>query len=175
MIPKSHILANVIGAYNAIYLEGDFAGAQLYYGLGAGSRPTGSAVVSDIMDLARQIKLELRSAMPPLGRFRSRQNKIPIQPMKDLKTAYYFRFSALDRPGVLSKISGILGDHQISISSVIQKGREERGSVPVVMLTHPALESQVLKAVSLIDKLDVVTQGTVAIRLEEGHSYTEEP
>jgi homoserine dehydrogenase len=86
--------------------------------------------------------------------------------MEELTSEYYFRFSALDRPGVLSKIAGILADQQISISSVIQKGREAGGSVPVVMLTHEALESNVRKAVSLIDQLDVVMDKTVMIRVE---------
>ncbi|HEN20673.1 MAG TPA: ACT domain-containing protein, partial [Desulfobacteraceae bacterium] len=81
---------------------------------------------------------------------------------------YYFRFSALDAPGVLSKIAGILGKNQISISSVIQKGRKVNGSVPIVMLTHDARESNVNKAVSLIDELDVLTDKTIIIRVENG-------
>ena len=117
MIPKDHILANVNEAYNAIYVEGDFVGPNLYYGLGAGRRPTGSAVVSDIMELGRQIRQGLNGSMPPLAHVHAPERAMPIQPMEDLTTAYYFRFSALDRPGVLSKISGVLGEHEISISS----------------------------------------------------------
>ena len=166
MIPKDHIMANVNGAYNAIYLEGDFVGSNVYYGLGAGRRPTGSAVVSDIMDLARQIKRGLKKPVPPLGHVNPPAAGIHIQPMKELMTSYYFRFSALDRPGVLSRISGILGNHKISIASVIQKGREVKGSVPVVMLTHEAREKNVQKAVSLIDELDVLTDKTMIIRVE---------
>lgn len=166
MIPGDHILANVNESYNAIYLEGDFVGPNLYYGLGAGRRPTASAVVSDIIDLARHIRLGANGIMPPLAHFRPPDKGILIQPMEELTSEYYFRFSALDRPGVLSKIAGILADQQISISSVIQKGREAGGSVPVVMLTHEALESNVRKAVSLIDQLDVVMDKTVMIRVE---------
>ncbi len=166
MIPGDHILANVNEAYNAIYLEGDFVGPNLYYGLGAGRRPTASAVVSDIIDLARHIRLGANGIMPPLAHFHPPDKGILIQPMEELTSEYYFRFSALDRPGVLSKIAGILADQQISISSVIQKGREAGGSVPVVMLTHEALESNVRKAVSLIDQLDVVMDKTVMIRVE---------
>jgi len=89
--------------------------------------------------------------------------------MEELETSYYFRFSAVDQPGVLSKISGILGEHGISISSVIQKGREEDGSaVPVVMLTHEAKESNVTKALSLMDRLEVLTDKTMVIRVEDG-------
>ena len=166
MIPRDHILANVNEAYNAIYLEGDFVGPNLYYGLGAGKRPTASAVVSDIIDLARHIRLGVNGIMPPLAHFRSTGHGITIRPMEELTSEFYFRFSALDRPGVLSRIAGILADQQISIFSVIQKGRDAGGSVPLVMLTHEALESNVRKAVSLIDQLDVVMGKTVMIREE---------
>lgn len=168
MLPKNHIMANVNGAYNAIYLEGDFVGPNLYYGLGAGRRPTGSAVVSDIIDLARRIKHGITNLIPPLAHAHPQGTTITIQPIEELNTAYYFRFSALDKPGVLSKISGILGEHQISIHSVIQKGREINGSVPVVMLTHEAQESNVIKALSMMDQLDVLTDKTMMIRVEEG-------
>ena len=165
MIPKDHILANVNQAYNAIYLEGDFVGPNLYYGLGAGRRPSGSAVVSDIVSLARHIGTESKGPIPPLGYVRSPRKQVLINPIQELTSAYYFRFSALDSPGVLSKIAGILGDHQISISSVIQEGREVAGSVPIIMLTHEALESNVQKAIFLIDELDVLTDKTVLIRV----------
>lgn len=168
MIPLDHILVNVNDVYNAIYVEGDFAGPNLYYGKGAGRKPTGSAVASDIIGLARQIKQGAGSFIPPLGNSYPSPSSIEIKPIEELVTAYYFRFSAMDKPGVLSKISGILGDHQISISSVIQKGREEEGTVPIVMLTHEAKESNVLKALSLIDHLDVLTDRTVVIRVEQG-------
>ncbi len=166
MIPNSHILANVNEAYNAIYLEGDFVGPNLYYGLGAGRRPTGSAVVSDIVSLVRHIRTESKGRIPPLGYVHSPERQILISPIQELTSAYYFRFSALDRPGVLSKIAGILGENQISISSVIQEGREIAGSVPIIMLTHEARESNVQKAISLIDELDVLTNKTVLIRVE---------
>ncbi|OPX37327.1 MAG: hypothetical protein B1H13_13005 [Desulfobacteraceae bacterium 4484_190.3] len=85
-----------------------------------------------------------------------------------MRSIYYFRFSALDSPGVLSKISGILGENQISVSSVIQKGRKTSGAVPVVMITHEAIEHDVFRAISRIDELDIVTDNTVIIRVEEG-------
>jgi homoserine dehydrogenase len=167
MIPLDHIMANVNEVYNAIYLEGDFVGPNLYYGLGAGRRPTGSAVASDIIYLARQIRHGIKNIMPPLAHAGPQERAISIQPIEALNSAYYFRFSALDRPRVLSRISGILGDHQISIYSVLQKGREVNGSVPVVILTHEAQESNVLKALSLLDQLDVLTDKTLMIRVEE--------
>ena len=167
MIPKDHILANVNGAFNAIYIEGDFVGPGLYYGLGAGRRPTGSAIVADLMDLAREIRLGTRGLMPPLAHVDADGDRIRIQPMEELECAYYFRFSALDSPGVLSKIAGILGEQSISISSVIQQGREINGSVPIVMLTHVAQESNVQKAISLLDDLDILTSKTVIVRVQD--------
>jgi homoserine dehydrogenase len=168
MVPLDHIMASVNGVYNAIYLEGDFVGPNLYYGLGAGRRPSGSAVVSDIIYLARQIRKGVNKLIPPLAHVRPQDDAISIQPIDELNTAYYFRFAAVDKPGVLSKISGVLGDHEISIASVIQKGREEKGSVPVVMLTHKAQESNVIKALSLMENLDVLTDETIMVRVEEG-------
>jgi len=168
MIPVNHIMANVNDVYNAVYIEGDFVGPNLYYGLGAGRRPTGSAVVSDIIALARQIRNNVKILIPPLGHARLKKGEISIQPMDHLNAAYYFRFSAIDKPGVLSKIAGILGDNRISISSVIQKERKIDGFVPIVMLTHEARESDVVKALKLIDRLEVLTDKTMMIRVEEG-------
>ncbi len=166
MIPLDHIMANVNGVYNAIYVEGDFLGPNLYYGLGAGRKPTGSAVVSDLIHLARQLKHGVKNPIPPLAHTHSEQREISIKPIEELHTSYYFRFSALDKPGVLSNISGVLGNHGISIYSVIQKGRKVNGSVPVVMLTHEAMESSVLKALARMDQLEVLTDRTLVIRVE---------
>jgi homoserine dehydrogenase len=166
MIALDHIMANVSGVYNAIYLEGDFVGPNLYYGYGAGKRATGSAVVSDLMFLARQIRCGVKNFMPPLAHVRPERREISIQPIEELHSSYYFRFSAVDRPGVLSKISGVLGANDISIYSVIQKGREVDGSVPVVMLTHEAKERSVRRALSQMELLDVLTDKTITIRVE---------
>ena len=170
MVPHDHILANVNEAYNAIYLEGDFVGPNLYYGLGAGRRPTASAVVSDIIYLARQIKHGIKTLMPPLAHPLSRKEEIVIQPMEELNTIYYIRFYADDKPGVLAKISGVLGRNQISIASVIQKGREVDGPVPIVMLTHEAREKSVQEAMKEIHQLDELrSDKTMLIRVEKGH------
>jgi homoserine dehydrogenase len=166
MLSKDHIMANVNDVYNAIYIEGDFVGPNLYYGLGAGRKPAGSAVVSDIISLARQIKNNVKILTPPLGYARPKKGEIRIQDMDRLTAAYYFRFSAIDKPGVLSRIAGILGDNRISISSVIQKERKIGGFVPIVMLTHEASESDVMNALKLIDRLDVLTAKTMMIRVE---------
>ncbi len=167
MIPKESMLANVDGVFNAIYVEGDFVGPNLYYGLGAGRKPTGSAVASDIISLARHIITGQNHIIPPLGFSCAPDDEPRIQPIEDLRSRYYFRVSAVDRPGVLSSISGILGKYGISIESVIQKGRrkKENDSVPIVMLTHEAVERDVRKAISEINKLSVVKDKTVVIRV----------
>jgi len=166
MIPKGHMLAGVEEAYNGIYIEGDFVGPTLFYGLGAGRRPTGSAVVSDLIAIARRLSSGQREFPYCLGS--QPLNNLRIKPIEEISMPYYFRFQAQDKPGVLSKISGILAHYQISIASVIQKGRVLHGSVPIVMLTHEAKESAVKKAIKEIDTLDVVSDATVAIRVEGG-------
>lgn len=166
LIPRTHVLASVKGAYNAVHVEGNSVGDIMLYGMGAGMMPTGSAVVSDLIDIARDILLKTPGRIPSLAFLPDRLQNLEIKPISDVSTCYYFRFSALDRPGVLSTISGILGKHNISIAAVIQKGRHEKGSVPLVMITHEALESSVRKALQEIDNLDVVVAPTPLIRIE---------
>jgi len=166
LIPRTHVLASVKGAYNAVHVEGNSVGDIMLYGMGAGMMPTGSAVVSDLIDIARDILLKTPGRIPSLAFLPDRLQNLEIKPISDVSTCYYFRFSALDRPGVLSTISGILGKHNISIAAVIQKGRHEEGSVPLVMITHEALESSVRKALQEIDNLDVVVAPTPLIRIE---------
>ncbi len=166
MISQEHMLAKVEGAYNAIHISGDAVGEVMLYGLGAGMMPTGSAVASDLVDLGRDILAGSDVRMPPLACEGEAVVHREIKPMDELVINYYFRFSAVDQPGVLSKISGILGSHNISIASVIQKGRQAKGSVPLVMMTHEARERDVQQALAEIDKLQVVTAPTRLIRVE---------
>lgn len=163
MVPADYLISKVDGVFNAIYIEGDAVGATLYYGRGAGDMPTGSAIVSDIVDIARGIMLNATGRIPAI---RTRPSALRLRVMDDVESMYYFRFSALDRPGVLSKISGVLGANNISIASVIQKGRRVGGAVPLVVLTHMARERDVLQAVGTIDLLPVVTDRTFFIRVE---------
>jgi homoserine dehydrogenase len=171
LIPRDHMLANVTGAMNAVYLTGDAVGPILLYGQGAGMMPTASAVVSDLMDLARNLKNGLKRRVPPLGCERALSHTRLIKPMNDLVTNYYFRFAALDRPGVLSQVSGILGKNGISIAAVIQKGREVAGAVPIVMITHEAREADARQAVKEIDQLPVVSPPTIFYRIEDPHLH----
>jgi homoserine dehydrogenase len=172
LIPVTHMLANVHGAMNAVYLTGDASGPILLYGKGAGMMPTASAVVSDLMDLARNLIHGVKRRMPPLGCENALHSTRLIKPMNDLVTNYYFRFAALDRPGVLSQISGILGKFGISIAAVFQKGREVKGAVPIVMITHEAREADVQQALRQIDALEVVSPPTIFYRIEDPHLHS---
>ncbi len=163
MIPEEHLLSKVSGVYNAIAVSGVSVGEALFYGRGAGGAPTGCAVVSDIMAIARQIT-QGEKAPPP---FPEMDQRLRLQKIDDIETRYYLRFTVEDRPGVLSKISGILGQYQISISSVIQQGRKAKGSVPLVMMTHRAREKDLQEALLKINRLDCVAKPTVLIRVEE--------
>jgi len=163
MLPKDYLIAKVDGPFNAVYVDGDAAGSTLYYGRGAGSVPTGSAVVGDIADIARNIRMNAVGRVLIPTKISSGAG---IKKIDDIVSMYYFRFSALDKPGVLSKISGILGNYNISIASVIQKGRKVGEAVPLVVLSHEAKEKNVRKAIVEIDRLPVVMDKTVFIRVE---------
>ena len=167
MIPEGHLLSTVEGVFNAIYIQGDAVGPTLFYGQGAGQMPTGSAVVSDLVELGRNIMIQASGRRVPLLSYQeSAIEKIPLKKMDDVMMPFYMRFSALDRPGVLSKISGILGKNDISIASVIQKGRQVNGAVPIVMMTHEAKEKNVHRALKEIDRLGVILGKTMFIRVE---------
>ncbi|MBF0120486.1 MAG: homoserine dehydrogenase [Desulfobacterales bacterium] len=167
MIPFDNLLSSVNGSLNAITVSGDAVGDLLLYGYGAGMMPTASAVVSDIVDLSRNILFNSKGRVPFLSYQMEYVKDISILPIDDIVTEYYFRFSALDQPGVLSKISGILGEHNISIKSVNQKSRKTNEPVPIVMVTHIAKESDVKKAFNVISSLNIVCDKPVLIRIEE--------
>jgi homoserine dehydrogenase len=166
MLPREYLISSVKGVFNAVYIEGDAIGSALYYGRGAGDMPTGSAVVSDIADLAKNI---MSGAYRKIYRKGTQEkSNLRIKKMDDIYSCYYFRFSALDKPGVLSKISGILGSHNISIKSVIQKERMREKAVPLVMMTHIAREKDVVSAMKAISRLAIVYGRPIYIRVEGG-------
>ncbi|OGP61885.1 MAG: homoserine dehydrogenase [Deltaproteobacteria bacterium RBG_13_47_9] len=167
MIPEGHLLSTVEGVFNAIYIKGDAVGPTLFYGQGAGQMPTGSAVVSDLVELGRNILIRADGRRVPLLSYQeSSIKKVSLKKMEDVVMPFYMRFSALDRPSVLSKISGILGKNDISISAVIQKGRRINGAVPIVMMTHEAKEKNVGRALKEIGQLGVILGKTMFIRVE---------
>ncbi len=167
MIPNDHLLASVNANFNAFHVIGDASGSVFLYGQGAGMMPTASAVVSDLVDTARDILKGISCRVPSRSQHEDTIDDIVLMPFENIVTNYYFRFAAVDRPGVLSKISGILGQHNISIAAVIQKGRKQTGPVPVVMTTYRSLEKNVRDALNEIDRLDIVQGKTAVIRIED--------
>lgn len=164
LLSKQHQLSSVSGVYNAIFITGDNVGNQLFYGKGAGKFPTASAVVADIVDAIRNISAGVRNRISALH---DNRHPVKIIPMNSIISQCYLRFTTLDRPGVLAKISGILGKNKISIASVLQKDRHKINAVPIVVMTHKAEEANIQRALKEIDKLPEVKAKTVMIRKEE--------
>lgn len=161
LLPQSHILASVSGSFNAVLLGGDEVGEILLYGLGAGPGPTASAVVSDLVDWAKGY-----SARNPQGGSVNSLKPLKIKNISSLLSRYYLRFHVIDKPGVLSKLSSLLGRHRISISDVIQKERKAGSVVPLILLTHDAPEKELRRAISEIDRLPLVRGRSQVIRIE---------
>lgn len=161
-IPEDSLLAKVDGVYNAIHVEGDLVGKVIFYGEGAGPRATSSAVVSDIIKIAQNIN---RGATDiPRLPFASGRT---VKPMAEIETRYYMRMSVADQAGVLAQISKILGDHAISISSVIQKETDPSTQIAeIVIMTHPAKEQAVQQALKKMERLAVVKEITNFVRVE---------
>jgi homoserine dehydrogenase len=166
MIPAASPLAAVAGVFNAIFLTGDAVGDLMFYGRGAGQMPTASAVWSDVLEIARRVAHGIPSLaleLPAVG-----SQPLALTPMDAIRCCYYLRVMMQDRPGALSRVTGILGDNDISIANVIQKGRGTREAVPVVMLTHEARERDMRAALAAIDALPDVATPTTMIRVEGG-------
>lgn len=170
LIPESHLLASVEGAYNGIYVVGDAVGSTMFYGLGAGQMPTASAVVSDILYVARSIAYGVagRAGWGPFGDIPLQTVSTPIRPIEEVTTRYYMRVTCLDRPGVLAQIADILGQNHISIAGVVQKERSSGEKVPVIILTYEAKERDMKKALEQIHALEAVKGKTLIIRMEKG-------
>jgi homoserine dehydrogenase len=169
MIPTASLLASVDGSMNAVAVAGDTVGPTLFYGAGAGELPTASAVVADLVEIAREIRRGASGRVAPLSYLPEELHPIPLVPLGELTGRFYLRFTAVDRPGVLAHIAGALGECEIGIESVIQKGRGgASGSVPVLILTHTTREASVRAALEDIDRLPDVTAPTRVVRIEEG-------
>lgn len=166
MIPVSSPIAQVHGVYNAIQVVGDAVGDVMLHGQGAGSMPTGSAVVSDILSIARNLVTGGVGRVPAASFQPDQRRPLRVRPMADIESLYYLRFMVVDRPGVLSQIAGVLGQHGISISSVLQQGRKEGQTVPVVIRTHQAAERSVQTALRKIGRMSFVSEPPMLIRVE---------
>ena len=164
MIREDNPISNVNGVLNAIKIRGNAVGETLLIGEGAGAFPTASAVLGDVMEIARRL---ISGDKPHFVGIKSHP-KIKLKPIDEIDSEYYLRFSVVDKPGVLSKLSGILGKNRISIESVIQKGRNQRLGVPLVFMTHKAIEKDIQNAIKEISKLDIVIGKSILIRVENG-------
>jgi homoserine dehydrogenase len=168
LIPQDHLLAKVDGEYNGVLVTGDFVGTTMYYGLGAGQKPTASAVMSDLIYVGRSVHDNLAGKISNCW-FLSDDPQIKrIKKIGDIKSRYFLKFSVLDQAGVLSAISRILGEHRISIASVIQKEQKKGDKVPVVIVTYEAKEEDVQDALKKINGLPFVCEETLLIRMDRG-------
>ncbi len=168
LVPAQRLIANVEGVMNAILVKGDAVGPTMFYGAGAGSRPTASAVVADLVDVTRLITADPEHRVPHLAFQPDRLSKTPILPIGEVETAVYLRMRVLDRPGVLADITRILARCRISIDAMVQKEPSEgEERVDIVMLTHLALEKNVDAAIARIERLRTVVGKVTRIRVEE--------
>lgn len=167
LIPHRRLIANVDGVMNAVLVNGDAVGPTLYYGPGAGADPTASAVVADLVDVARMLTADPGNRVPHLAFQPDALSDAPILPVEDIETAYYLRMQAIDKPGVLADVTRILADHHISIEAIIQKepaaGADE---VTVIMMTHRLREENMIRALARIEALDTINGPVTRIRME---------
>ncbi len=167
LIPHRRLIANVDGVMNAVLVKADALGPSLYYGAGAGAEPTASAVVADIVDVARTLTVDPGNRVPHLAFQPDALSDMRILPMDDVETAYYLRIQAGDRPGVLAEITNILGELKISIEAILQKEPAPGAmDVPIIMLTHKIREQQMNEAIQRIEALDSIVGKITRIRME---------
>ena len=167
LIPDTELLSRVNGVQNAVLIDGSAVGPTLYCGAGAGAAPTASAVVADVIDIARELAVEQLPQVSGLGVAPDSIESVPIIPMARVVTPWYLRVTVCDRPGVMSRISSILSEHGISIEALIQKPAVKgESSVSVVVLTNRASQSQLLAAVAQIEALDTTMADVIRIRVD---------
>ena len=160
MVPLATPIAHIEGVFNAVVVEGDFVGTTMFQGRGAGQGPTASAVVADLVDVARG--RHMPAFVVPAARLADKK----ASPMDRHVGAYYMRLMVQDRPGVISAVSGALAKEHISLESMLQRGRSQSGEVPVVLTTHETEEAAMRRALARIDKLKAVAQEPCVIRIE---------
>jgi homoserine dehydrogenase len=167
LIPQRQLLANVDGVMNAVLVKGDAVGQSLFYGAGAGAEPTASAVVADLIDVARTLTADPDNRVPHLAFQPDALSDLPVLPMDEVETAYYLRLQAQDRPGVLADVTRILADRAISIEAILQKEPMPGASdVPIILLTHRVREQRMNEAIAAIEALDSLRAPVTRIRLE---------
>ena len=168
LIPEKRLIANVNGAMNAVVVKGDAVGPTLYYGAGAGAEPTASAIVADLMDVARMHNATVEQRVPYLAFQPDQITNLPILPISEINSAYYLRLRATDKPGVLADVTKILGDRAISIDAMMQKEPEDNETeADIVILTHITVEKNMDAAITAIEALDAISGSVTKIRMEE--------
>ncbi len=168
LVPSKRLIANVEGAMNAVMVRGDAVGTTLYYGKGAGSEPTASAVIADLVDLARNLDQGGRGTVPALAFQHDAMSSLPIVPMADVITSHYLRMRVADEPGVLADITRVLADSRISIDALFQREAEDgENQTDIILLTHEAREGNVVSALQRIEALPAVLAKVVRLRLEQ--------
>ena len=167
LIPERRLIANVNGVMNAVVVKGDAVGPTLYYGAGAGADPTASAVVADVIDVARALTSDPENRVPHLAFQADALSDIPVVASEQFKTAYYLRLNAEDKPGALADVTRILADHRISIEAIIQKEPVgDATAIPIILLTEITLEKEMNAVIAKIEALTTVTGKVNRIRLE---------
>ena len=166
MLPLEHPLAKVDGVFNGVRLVGDFVGPVMLYGYGAGMDATASAVLGDVMAIVRNIRAGIGTRTPAMGCPQVAVQQLAVKPMDALRSSYYLRVFVKDQPGVLAQIAGVLGQHRISIESMIQPHRHEADAVPIVLMTHEAVERDVRAALAEIDQLPAICGNSLLVRIE---------
>ena len=166
LIPCSTILAGVQGAYNAVWVKGQYGEDTFYYGWGAGALPTGVAVVSDLMRVAREIRSGSPERVSPFAHERLGENK-PLSILKK-RSAYYMRFRVKDRPGIIARLAGILAAKNISLEAVLQEPGEDPRDLPFVMTVEPTSEQSIRDALAEMARLDFMTEAPLAMPMETG-------
>ncbi|ACT50123.1 homoserine dehydrogenase [Methylovorus glucosotrophus] len=168
LIPEKRLIANVNGAMNAVVVKGDAVGPTLYYGAGAGAEPTASAVVADLVDVARMMDAAVDQRVPYLAFQDEQLQDLPVLPISDISSAYYLRLRAMDKPGVLAEVTRILGDRDISIDAMIQKEPEEgEDQADIIILTHVTVEKNMDSAIAAIEALPAIAGKITKLRMEE--------
>jgi len=168
LIPTKRLIANVEGVMNAVLVKGDAVGATMYYGRGAGAEPTASAVVADLVDVTRMLTSDPENRVPHLAFQPDALSDAPVLPIDEVRTSYYLRMKAFDKPGVLADVTRILADLGISIDAMIQKEPAEgQEQVDIIMLTHETVEKYINQAIAKIESLPSISGKVTRIRLEE--------
>ena len=166
LIPERHLLASVEGPFNAVLVDGDAVGQTLYYGRGAGAEPTASAIVADLVDVARTLTADPSNRVPHLAFQPDCMSALPLLPMAAVESAYYLRIHAHNRPGVLAQVATVLAEHDISIEALVQKEAAAAADVPIVLLLHRCREGDLDAALARIQALPVVTRPVLRLRVE---------